>query len=137
MTVQVLPGVVILRFPTGPQGPQGPQGPAGSGGGGGVPYQDTPLGFGNLTVTGAVTLFSTILVNGVAGIPAETTYAIVIVESADVRWRNDGVDPAPGPGGGMPLLAGEVWQFAASEMDGLKFIAQESVSAILSVSFSQ
>lgn len=106
----------------------------GFGGGGGAPYQATPLGFGTLTVTGTAALLSTITVGGVEGVPADATFAWVIVESADVRWRDDGAAPTPGAGGGMPLLAGQGWLFSG-DLASLQFIAQESTNAVLSVSF--
>jgi hypothetical protein len=56
-----------------------------------------PLGYCQLTASGTAALISTCS----GGIPARTVWAIVVVETANIRWRDDGT--APTASVGMPL----------------------------------
>jgi len=55
-----------------------------------------PVGYQSITVTTAQSLSP----------PAGATHAVITAETQAVRYRDDGVPPTPGVGGGMPLAVG-------------------------------
>ncbi len=97
------------------------------GGAQGAPYKETPLGYFELAV-GAVTPVALSSVAG--GIPAGALYCRIFVESAGVRYRDDGNNPAPGVGGGAPLLAGTANFLYAGALGALVLIAITGVANV-------
>lgn len=90
------------------------------------------LGYGQLTSLGPAVLLSTIVVNGVTGIPVGSTYALMQAEGANIRWRDDGV---PTAAFGMRLISGnDPLGFTGPEFSFLQFI-QEAATAKLNVAF--
>ena len=87
-----------------------------SGGSSPPPYEGTPLGYQQIAASGAVQTLT---------VPGGATYATVVVEGADARWRDDGV--APTTSIGMPIYSGTPTQFSG-DLTTLKFIAQSSTS---------
>lgn len=67
----------------------------------------------------------------VTGLVSSPARAVIIVESAPVRWRDDGVNPTSSVG--MPLSAGTVFQYDG-DLRKIKFI-QQSVAAVINVSY--
>lgn len=92
------------------------------------------LGYGQFAAGGvdASTLLSTISVNGVVGIPAGTTLAIISPAAQAVRWRDDGT--APTAAVGMPLAIAAELRYTAANFATLRFIAQ-AAGAVLNVTF--
>ncbi len=91
-------------------------------GGGSAPYQGTPLGYQQLTGISAATSLT---------VPATATYAVVVAETSDSRWRDDGT--APTASVGMPIFAGEQVTFSG-DLSALQFI-QINAGAIINVSY--
>lgn len=89
-----------------------------------------PLGYCQLTATGSAAQLSTCS----GGIPTRSVWAVICVETANIRWRDDGV--APTASVGMPL--GPTAPAACLDYSGtfntFQFIAQ-SGSPVLNVSF--
>lgn len=65
------------------------------------------------------------------GLSAKPTIAIIVSETAGVRWRDDGV--APTATVGMPLAAGVTLQYDG-DITKIRFI-QQSAGAILNISY--
>jgi len=66
-----------------------------------------------------------------SAVPARAATALICVETAAVRWRDDGT--APTASVGMPLSAGQCMQYFGM-LSAIQFIAQ-SGSPVLDVSF--
>lgn len=66
--------------------------------------------------------------NGLNGKPV---FALIIAESAPVRWRDDGIDPTASIG--MPLAIGVPLQYDG-DLTKIKFI-QQSATAKLNISY--
>lgn len=66
-------------------------------------------------------------------IPSGANYAIIVVEGADVRWRDDGTNPTTSVG--MPLPNGGVLEYDG-KLSVIKFI-QVSAGAKLNISYYQ
>jgi hypothetical protein len=64
--------------------------------------------------------------------PVGADSAVITIEGAGVRWRDDGVAPTAAVGG--PLLPGQTLNYAAGPRNQLKLI-QQSAGAIANVSF--
>lgn len=59
--------------------------------------------------------------------------AIIMVEDADVRMRWDGTDPVSGPGGGILMIAGSVWEYEGRDgLAAMKFIREDTTDAHVS-----
>lgn len=65
------------------------------------------------------------------GLNVKPTIAIIVSETAGVRWRDDGV--APTGTVGMPLAAGVTLQYDG-DLSRIRFI-QQSAGAILNISY--
>jgi len=63
--------------------------------------------------------------------PSGTSFAIITIETAAVRWRDDGTDPTGSVG--MPESAGTVYTYTG-DFSALKFI-QQSAGAIVNLSY--
>lgn len=53
-------------------------------------YQDNPVGYEQKTVSSSAV--------GFASIPPDANKAVVVVENANIRWRDDGTDPTSSVG---------------------------------------
>lgn len=93
-----------------------------SGGGGGAPYGATPLGFQAITPVAATALT----------VPATATFAVVQCDVANVRWRDDGVNPTATVG--MILFSGTQWTFSG-DLSVVKFIQTADGAGTLNVSY--
>jgi hypothetical protein len=80
-----------------------------------------PLGYQQYTSLSAAT--------GLSPIPAGTIYIVVTVESAGIRWRDDGTNPTASVG--MPVSSGASFSYTAN-FAAIKFI-QQSASATIDV----
>src|SRR6267142_329501 len=86
-----------------------------------------PLGYCQLTSIAASTLVSTCA----GGIPARTGWAIICVETAAIRWRDDGT--APTTSVGMPIAVGGCFNYSGT-FATLRVIAQTG-SPVVNISF--
>jgi hypothetical protein len=87
-----------------------------------APYSYTPLGFVQLNISGAT---------GLGTIPAGASMALIVCETANVRWRDDGI--APTSSVGMLFSSGQEFQYSGNLLN-IQFIAV-SGSPVLDVSF--
>lgn len=87
-----------------------------------APYSYTPLGFVQLNISTAT---------GLGTIPNGASMALIVCETANVRWRDDGI--APTSSVGMLFSAGQEFQYSGN-LQGIQFIAV-SGSPVLDVSF--
>lgn len=91
-----------------------------------------PLGYCQLTSVSSATLISTCS----GGIPARTVWAVICVETAAIRWRDDGTSPTASVG--MPLAAGSSTSnscmYYSGTMSALSVIAQTG-SPVVDISF--
>lgn len=83
-----------------------------------------PLGYRHVDL-------STTTVYELNDIPGGSSLALIKIEGASIRYRDDGVDPTATVG--MPLSPGETLQYDAS-MGDLRLIAQ-STGAVANISF--
>lgn len=102
--------------------------PAGAGGGGGGSSDSgepilAALGYEQLTVAGASI--------GLASIPGTAQFALITIETAAIRYRDDGV--APTAAVGMPMVAQQslFYNGGQSGLSALRFIRQTATSATL------
>ena len=86
-----------------------------------------PLGYCQLTSIAASTLVSSCS----GGIPALTGWAVLCVDTAAIRWRDDGT--APTASVGMPIAAGQCFNYSGT-FSALRVIAQ-SGSPVVNISF--
>ncbi len=86
-----------------------------------------PLGYCQLTSVSSATAISTCS----GGIPARTGWAVLCVETAAIRWRDDGTNPTTSVG--MPITAGNCFYYSGT-MSALSVIAQ-SGSPVVNISF--
>lgn len=95
----------------------------------------TPMGYGQIDLSsGAAVLLSTVVVNGVPGIPAGTKYAVMTPETQGVRFRCD--NTAPTASVGNPIAAGDTWSLALTPAGFATVkVIQQSASAKLNVEF--
>lgn len=89
-----------------------------------------PVSDGTLTVKGYQQITDVSSATGLT-VPSGATQAIITVEAAAVRWRDDGSDPTDDVG--MPLVSGQTFQYNG-DLAAIKFIDQTS-GAILNVSY--
>jgi hypothetical protein len=87
----------------------------------------TPLGYCQLTSVTSSTLVSSCA----GGIPVRTGWAVICVETAAIRWRDDGV--APSTTVGMPVAIGQCFYYSGT-FATLRVIAQ-SGSPVVNISF--
>lgn len=80
-------------------------------------------GFQAITATGSAQLLT---------VPAGTTSALICIETANIRWRDDGV--APSTTVGMPLKSTDACMPYAGPIANWQFIAQ-SGSPVVSATF--
>jgi hypothetical protein len=76
-----------------------------------------PLGYCQLSSVSSSTLVSSCS----GGIPTRTAWAVLCVETADIRWRDDGT--APTTSVGMPVAAGQCFYYSGT-FATLRVIAQ-------------
>lgn len=86
-----------------------------------------PLGYCQLTSVSASTLVSSCP----SGIPALTGWAVICVETAAIRWRDDGT--APTASVGMPIAAAQCFNYEGT-FATLRVIAQTG-SPVVNISF--
>lgn len=98
----------------------GPSGVVGVGAG--APYTYTPLGYQQLTPLATSTALTP---------PAGATIAFISVETAGVRYRDDGT--APTATVGMPIAAGQQLTYSGN-LTAVRFIAQ-SGTPVMDVSY--
>lgn len=87
----------------------------------------SPLGYCQLTSVAASTLVSSCS----GGIPALSAWAVICVDTAAIRWRDDGV--APTAAVGMPVAAGQCFYYSGT-FATLRVIAQTG-SPVVNISF--
>lgn len=87
----------------------------------------SPLGYCQLTSVASSTLVSSCS----GGIPALSAWAVICVDTAAIRWRDDGV--APSTTVGMPIAAGQCFNYSGT-FATLRVIAQ-SGSPVVNISF--
>lgn len=75
---------------------------SGGGGGSSAPYVYTPLGYQQITISGATILTP----------PAGALYAFITIETAPIRYRDDGV--APTATVGYPVAVGQQLVYSGS-----------------------
>jgi hypothetical protein len=88
-----------------------------------------PLGYCQITLGADAVGFAAACTNG---LPASANVAVISVETAAVRWRDDGT--APTASIGMPIAAGAVPFIYTGTPSAIEFIAQ-SGSPVIDVSF--
>jgi len=86
-----------------------------------------PLGYCQLTASGTAALISTCS----GGIPNLTIWAVICIEIANIRWRDDGTSPTATVG--MPLISGTCLDYSGT-MGAFSVIAQ-SGSPVIDISF--
>lgn len=96
-------------------------------------YLDAPLGYQQFTdLSAAISLANTVPAVGKTGVPAGAAFAVIAVEGAAVRWRDDGVAPVAGVG--MPVPAGPSSMDFTANLSTVQFI-QDAAGAKLNVSY--
>jgi len=68
---------------------------------------------------------------GLPDIPKEATLALIVPETQNVRWRDDGTDPTASVG--MPIFVGASLSYDG-DLNKIRFI-QETASAKLNISY--
>jgi hypothetical protein len=87
-------------------------------------YKWTPLGYAQITNLAAAV--------GLPSVPTDTIMVLIEAEAQAVRWRDDGTNPTAAIG--MPLAAGQEFQYTVVDLTQIKFIQQVG-GAILNVSY--
>lgn len=82
-----------------------------------VPGPMVPVGYCQLTATGTAALVSTCT----GGIPVGASVAYISVETANIRWRDDGT--APTTSAGMPIVAAAAPFLYQGDLTKLQVIA--------------
>lgn len=92
-------------------------------------YSMTPLGCGQLALSSTAALLSTVT----GGIPTGARLALITMETADARWRDDGTAPTTAIG---MLMKANSWPPLAynGDLTAIQFIAV-SGSPVLNVAF--
>ena len=74
--------------------------------------------------------------SGLPNIPQLAVRALVHVELANIRERQDGTDPVGGVGGGWFLQAGWVYEYSGyASIAAVKLVRNESDDAIINVKY--
>ena len=87
-------------------------------------YTWTPLGYNQITSLSTAV--------GLGTVPTGAVIALISAEAQGVRWRDDGT--APTATVGMPMAAGQEFQYTVVDFTKIKFIQQIS-GAILNVAW--
>lgn len=87
-------------------------------------YKWTPLGYDQITDLSVAV--------GLPNIPTDAIMVLIEAEAQAIRWRDDAV--APTATVGMPLAAGQEFQYTVVDFTKIKFI-QQVAGAILNVSY--
>jgi hypothetical protein len=93
-----------------------------------VPGPMVPVGYCQLTATGSAALVSTCS----GGIPVGTSVAYITVETANIRWRDDGT--APTTSAGMLIVAAAPVLLYQGDVTKMQIIAV-SGSPVVDISF--
>lgn len=88
------------------------------------PSPENALGYCQLSAIAAATSLSSCA----GGIPASATLAVISVETAAVRFRDDGV--APTAGVGWPLAIGATWNVTVNPLSNWQAIPQSGTATI-------
>jgi hypothetical protein len=88
------------------------------------------LGYQQITTLNSATSL-TVPTTDKNGLSAKPTLALIVSETQNVRWRDDGVDPTASVG--MPLAAGVTLQYDG-DLSQIRFIEQVS-GAKLNISY--
>lgn len=93
----------------------------------------TPLGYCQFTASGSATTFAAATPTSTTTCtpPALTAWVTICIETAAIRWRDDGT--APTTSVGMPVSAGQCFYYN-SDLSKLKIIAQTG-SPVVDASF--
>lgn len=94
-------------------------------------YRATSLGYQQYTSTGSAFKLTSAPSTGNTGIPSGARYAVIYVEGAGIRWRDDGT--APTASVGMPVSAGQDFQYSG-QLESIQMIQQAS-GAIVNVTW--
>lgn len=86
-----------------------------------------PLGYCQLTSVSSATAISSCS----GGIPARAAWAVLCVDTAAIRWRDDGT--APTASVGMPVASGQCFYYSGT-FSTLRVIAQTG-SPVVNISF--
>lgn len=87
----------------------------------------TPLGYCQLTSVSSSTLVSSCS----SGIPQSAGWAVICVDTAAIRWRDDGT--APTASVGMPVASGQCFYYSGA-FSALSVIAQTG-TPVVNISF--
>ncbi len=94
-----------------------------------------PAGYQSITATsstaGAVTV-TAFAASAASATRPEPSYAVIVPETAGIRWRDDGTAAVNATSGGAPLAAGQYMEYDGP-IRSLSFISQ-SGSAVVHVS---
>lgn len=92
-------------------------------------FKWTPLGYSQITsLAAAVDIKS----GSLTTIPTDAIIALISVEGAAIRWRDDGVNPTAAIG--MPMAVGQEFQYTVDDFSKIKFI-QQAATATINVSY--
>lgn len=91
-------------------------------------YKWTPLGYAQITSLGSAVTFSGASVT----VPTDTIMVLIEAEAQAIRWRDDGTVPTASVG--MPLAAGQTFQYTVVDFTKISFIQQAS-GGIINLSF--
>ena len=91
------------------------------------PESDKPVGFEQLTAIGATA-------KGLASIPVDANKAIMTVEDATLRYRDDGIDPTSTVGLKL-FIAGTIILNSRDSLDNFKAIRTGSTNSELNISY--
>ena len=86
------------------------------------PASTAPIGYQQITTLSSATPLAA---------PANARWALIVPESKDVRWRDDGANPTAAIG--MPIAAGQAFEYTG-DLSAIKFIEQ-AASAKLNVAY--
>jgi hypothetical protein len=86
------------------------------------PASTAPIGYQQITSLSAATGLTA---------PANARWALIVPESRDVRWRDDGTNPTASVG--MPIAAGQAFEYTG-DLSRIAFIEQ-AASAKLNVAY--
>lgn len=91
-------------------------------------YSWTPLGYFQITSLGTAVSFSGAGVT----VPVGSMMVLIEAEAQGIRWRDDGT--APTASVGMPLAAGQEFQYRVADFSKIQFI-QQTNGGIINLSF--
>ena len=91
-------------------------------------YKWTPLGYAQITSLASAVSFSGASVS----VPTDAIMVLIAAEAQGIRWRDDSV--APTATVGMPLAAGQEFQYTVGDFSKIQFIQQTS-GGIINLAF--